>query len=59
MLGLGAAFVAAGLLPRESLTSFVLYVTFISDASSDVADQWGRIQVYSIKCKVYLTGIKA
>jgi len=40
----GAALVAAGVLPREALTSFVLYVAFISDASSDVLDQWGRIQ---------------
>ncbi|KOO27175.1 ATP-binding cassette sub-family b member 9 [Chrysochromulina tobinii] len=44
ILTLGAAFVSAGLLPKESLTSFVLYVTFISEASSDVADQWSRIQ---------------
>mmetsp|Transcript_26391 Transcript_26391/g.84912 ORF Transcript_26391/g.84912 Transcript_26391/m.84912 type:complete len:683 (-) Transcript_26391:239-2287(-) len=40
----GAALVAAGVLPREALTSFVLYVAFISDASSDVLDQWSRIQ---------------
>ncbi len=44
ILALGASFVSAGVLPKESLTSFVLYVTFISDASSDVADQWSRIQ---------------
>ena len=44
VLALGAGFVSTGVLPREALTSFVLYVSFISDASSDIADQWSRIQ---------------
>ena len=44
VMAIGAAFVGCGVLPAQSLTSFVLYVTFISDASSDVADQWSRIQ---------------
>ena len=44
VLALGASLVGCGVLPREALTSFVLYVTFISDASGDVADQWSRIQ---------------
>jgi ATP-binding cassette subfamily B protein len=44
VLALGAGLVGAGALPPEALTSFVLYVTFISDASADIADQWSRIQ---------------
>ena len=41
VLALGGALVGAGVLPRESLTTFVLYVEFIGGASGDVADQWG------------------
>jgi ABC-type multidrug transport system fused ATPase/permease subunit len=43
VLTLGSSFVASGILAKEALTSFVLYVWFISNSSSDVADQIGRI----------------
>lgn len=44
VIGLGGTLAAAGLIPREMLTPFVLYVTFISVASSDVVDNWSDIQ---------------
>lgn len=44
VIGLGGTLIAMGLLPAEKLTSFVLYVTFISGASSEVVDNWSEIQ---------------
>lgn len=44
VLAMGGSLVSSGLLPRQALTSFVLYVEFIGSASADVADQWSRIQ---------------
>jgi len=44
VLGIGSSLVAGGVLPRESLTSFVLYVGFISESAEDIADQWSRTQ---------------
>ena len=44
VIGQGAALVATGVLPRGELTAYVLYVTYISQASADVGDQWAKIQ---------------
>ena len=44
VLALGGALLHAGVLQREALTAFVLYVGFIGSASGDVADQWGQVQ---------------
>ena len=43
-LGLSAALVARGVLPVGALTSVVLYTGFVSSASSDIGDQWARVQ---------------
>ena len=40
----GAMLVAAGVIAGSELTSFILYVLFISEASADVGDQWGKVQ---------------
>jgi hypothetical protein len=45
VLAIGSSEVAGGLLPREGLTSFVLYVGFISESVTDIADQWRATQV--------------
>ena len=43
-LGLGAALVMRGALKVEALTALVLYTGFVSAASSDIGDQWARVQ---------------
>ena len=44
VIALGASLVSARALQRGELTSFVLYVGFISEASADVGDQWSKVQ---------------
>ena len=43
-LMVGASLVARGALPVQSLTALVLYTGFVSAASSDIGDQWARVQ---------------
>ncbi len=44
VMGFGALLVSSGALPRHELTSFVLYVSYISEASADIGDQWSKVQ---------------
>ena len=44
VMGFGALLVSTGALPRHELMSFVLYVSYISEASADIGDQWSKVQ---------------
>lgn len=44
-LARGAALVSCGTLEVGTLTSIVLYTAFVSQASSDIGDQWTSVQV--------------
>ena len=43
-LALGGALVGSGQLAATELTALVLYTGFVSSASSDIGDQWARVQ---------------